>query len=259
MRGGRPSFSDLQNLDRAPVYYAFDLPTLSGDDLMKRTLDQRRKALRKLIRRLVDPIRFSETFDTSPSEMIAIVREQGLEGIVAKRLDSFYEPGKRSGAWVKLRVNRRQNFIVGGYMPRGASFDSILVGYYEGHEIKYATSVRAGFTPASRREVFARCSKLEAPECPFSNLPDATKGRWGAGMTALRRTCGFQPVTNWFHFLGFFACRAHFKPEFRWVPGSQTGLWLAEPTRSRFPIRPKSRWRVQFVTLARAARLKGSG
>ena len=89
---GRPSFSDLQNFDRAPVYYAFDLPTLSGDDLMKRTLDQRRKALRKLTRQLVDPIRFSETFDTSPSEMIAVVREQGLEGIVAKRLDSFYDP-----------------------------------------------------------------------------------------------------------------------------------------------------------------------
>lgn len=181
---GRPSFSALQNFDRAPVYYAFDIPTLSGEDLMKRTLDQRRKALRKLTRQLVDPIRFSETFDTSPSEMIALVREQGLEGIVAKRLDSFYEPGKRSGAWVKLRVNRRQNFIVGGYIPHGANFDSILVGYYEGHDLRYAASVRAGFTPASRREVFARCSKLEASACPFSNLPDATKGRWGAGITA---------------------------------------------------------------------------
>lgn len=181
---GRPSFSNLQNFDRAPVYYTFDLPTLAGDDLMKRTLDQRRKALRKLTRQLVDPIRFSQTFDTSPSELIAVVREQGLEGIVAKRLDSYYEPGKRSGAWVKLRVNRRQNFIVGGYMPRGANFDSILVGYYEGHDLRYAASIRAGFTPASRREVFARCSKMEAPECPFSNLPDATKGRWGAGLTA---------------------------------------------------------------------------
>jgi DNA ligase D-like protein (predicted ligase) len=183
-RGRRPSFSALQNFDRAPVYYAFDLPTLSGDDLTKRTLDQRRKALQKLTRRLVDPIRFSETFDTSPSEMIAVVREQGLEGIVAKRLDSFYEPGKRSGAWVKLRVNCRQNFIVGGYVPRGANFDSILVGYYEGRELKYAASVRAGFTSASLREVFAQCSKLEAQECLFSNLPDATRGRWGAGMTA---------------------------------------------------------------------------
>ena len=172
---GRPSFSALQNFDRAPVYYAFDLLTLSGDDLMKRTLDTAPQSSAEAD----TPARRSDSlfraFDTSPSEMIAVVREQGLEGIVAKRLDSFYEPGKRSGVWVKLRVNRRQNFIVGGYIPRGANFDSILVGYYDGHELKYAGSVRAGFTPASRREVFARCSKLEASECPFSNLPDATK------------------------------------------------------------------------------------
>jgi DNA ligase D-like protein (predicted ligase) len=180
---GRPSFSDLQNFDRAPVLYAFDLPIMSGEDLMKRGLDERRKSLRKLMRQLVDPIRFSETFDTSPGDMIAVVREQGLEGVVAKRRDSFYEPGKRSGAWVKLRVNRRQNFVVGGYLPRGPNFDSILVGYHEGNDLKYAASIRAGFTPASRREVFARFSKLETADCPFSNLPDATKGHWGAGIT----------------------------------------------------------------------------
>jgi ATP-dependent DNA ligase len=166
------------------VFYAFDLPIMSGEDLMKRSLDERRKSLRKLTCQLDDPIRFSETFDTSPGDMIAVVREQGLEGVVAKRRDSFYEPGKRSGAWVKLRVNRRQNFVVGGYLPRGTNFDSILVGYYDGRDFKYAGSVRAGFTPASRREVFARFSKLGRPECPFSNLPDASRGRWGAGITA---------------------------------------------------------------------------
>jgi DNA ligase D-like protein (predicted ligase) len=181
---GRPSFSGLQNFDRAPAFYAFDLPIVSGVDLMKRTLDERRKLLRKTMHQLAEPIRFSETFDTSPSDIIAVVREQGLEGVVAKRRDSHYEPGKRSGAWVKLRVNRSQNFVIGGYMPRGQDFDSILIGYYEGRNLKYAASVRAGFTPVSRREVFARFSNLETADCPFSNLPDATKGRWGAGMTA---------------------------------------------------------------------------
>ncbi len=71
-------------------------------------------------------------------------------------------------------------------MPRGTSFDSILVGYYvgrDGRDFKYAGSVRAGFTPASRRDVFARFSKVEKPYCPFSNLPDATRGRWGSGIT----------------------------------------------------------------------------
>ena len=181
---GRPSFSSLQNLDRALVFYAFDLPTLAGEDLKRRPLDDRRKALRKLTRHLGDTIRFSETFDASPANLIAVVRDQELEGVVAKRRDSFYEPGRRSGAWVKLRVNRRRDFVLGGYVPRGRNFDSILVGYYAGRELKYAGSVRAGFTPASREALFKGFSKLELAECPFSNLPDASKGRWGAGITA---------------------------------------------------------------------------
>jgi DNA ligase D-like protein (predicted ligase) len=181
---GRPSFSSLQNLDRAPMFYAFDLPILAGESLMRRPIDERRSRLRKLIKQLGDPIRFSETFVASATEMIAAVREQGLEGVVAKRRDSLYEPGRRSGAWVKLRVNRRQDFVVGGYVPRGRNFDSILVGCYDGRDLKYAGSVRAGFTPASRQALFARFAKLEVHKCPFSNLPDASKGRWGAGITA---------------------------------------------------------------------------
>jgi DNA ligase D-like protein (predicted ligase) len=180
---GRPSFSSLQNFDRAPVFYAFDMPTLAGEDLTQRPLDERRKHLQRLIQQFPDAIRFSETFKTSATDMIAVVREQGLEGVVAKRRDSRYVPGKRSGAWVKLRVNRRQDFLIGGYIPRGKSFDSILVGYYEAREVKYAGSVRAGFTPASRQALFASLAKLETAECPFSNLPDASKGRWGTGIT----------------------------------------------------------------------------
>jgi len=160
------------------------MPTLEGEDLKRRPLDERRKALRKLTRQLGDAIRFSETFDASSADMIAVVREQGLEGVVAKLRDSPYEPGRRSGAWVKMRVNRRQDFIVGGYVPRGHNFDSILVGYFEGCDLKFAGSVPAGFTPASREALFKCFSKLELAECPFSNLPDASKGRWGSGITA---------------------------------------------------------------------------
>ena len=81
-------------------------------------------------------------------------------------------------------LNRRQDFVGGGYVPRGQNFDSILVGYYEGRDLKYAASIRAGFTPASRQALFKGFSKLDAAECPFSNLPDASKGRWGTGVTA---------------------------------------------------------------------------
>ena len=156
------------------MFYAFDLPTFAGEDLKRRPLDERRKTLRKLTRQLGDTIRFSETFDSLACRHDRGCARAGLEGVVAKRRDSSYEPGKRSGAWVKLRVNRRQDFVVGGYVPRGANFDSILVGYYEGDELKYAASVRAGFTP-HRGRGFLRFSKLETAECPFFNLPEPRK------------------------------------------------------------------------------------
>jgi len=78
---------------------------------------------------LPDTIRFSETLDASVSELMAAARSNGLEGVVAKRRDSSYKPGDRSGAWVKVRANRAQELVVGGYIPGSTTFDSILVGY----------------------------------------------------------------------------------------------------------------------------------
>jgi len=83
-----------------------------------------------------------------------------------------------------MRVNRRQEFVVCGYLPRARNFDSILVGYFDGRDLKFAGSVRAGFTTASRQALFVSLAKLEVAECPFTNLPDESKGRWGTGITA---------------------------------------------------------------------------
>ena len=75
----------------------------------------------------------------------------GLEGIIGKRKNSFYEPGKRSGAWIKYRVNRGQELVIGGYVPGPNGLDSIIVGYYKGDDLVYVARVRNGFVPASRR------------------------------------------------------------------------------------------------------------
>jgi DNA ligase D-like protein (predicted ligase) len=182
---GKPSFSALQNFDDAPLlFYAFDIPLVVGEDLTKQALKERRRLLEKVLSRLRGPIRMSETFDVTAAEMIAAVRGQGLEGIVAKRLSSRYQPGQRSGDWVKLRVNQLQDFVIGGYIPAGSNFDSIIVGYYQGRRLMYAARVRAGFVPATRRAVFERFEGLAIRLCPFANLPEATKGRWGEGLTA---------------------------------------------------------------------------
>jgi len=185
---GRPSFNLLQNYatrEYTLAFYLFDLLILAGVELRTETLETRRTLLRtRVMPRLAEPIRFSETIQAPASELVRAVREQGLEGVIAKRLDTTYQPGKRSGAWVKMRVNRGQELVIGGYVPAPNNFDSIVVGYYEGQQLIYVARIRNGFTPASRVALFKHFSGLERQSCPFQNLPESGKGRWGEGMSA---------------------------------------------------------------------------
>jgi DNA ligase D-like protein (predicted ligase) len=184
---GKPSFNLLQNFGNAEhtiLFYAFDLLILAGTDLRSRPLEQRRALLRELIPALGDPVRQSETFDVPAPELLATIRQHGLEGVVAKRRSSTYQSGDRSGDWVKLRANRGQDLVIGGFVPSSNTFDSILVGYHEGSELRYAARIRSGFVPASRQRVFAQFRGLELAECPFVNLPERGKGRWGEGLMA---------------------------------------------------------------------------
>jgi len=73
----------------------------------------------------------SDALPGTPAAIQQAIRQLGLEGVVAKRRASVYHPGKRSGAWLKVKFNRRQEFAVGGFKPNGTSFDSLLVGYYD--------------------------------------------------------------------------------------------------------------------------------
>jgi ATP-dependent DNA ligase len=139
---------------------------------------------REVLPRLADPVRAAPRFDAALADLIAAVRAQGLEGLVAKRLDSVYEPGARSGAWRKMRLNRSAGFVIGGYTRGGRTFDAIALGKYEGDRLVYVARTRVGFTPASRERLMAQLRPLEVPECPFANLPEARSGRWGEGLTA---------------------------------------------------------------------------
>ena len=113
---------------------------------------ERRKVLRdRVLDRLEEPIRESPELDASLSDLIHSVKAQGLEGLVAKRADSKYEPGQRSGAWQKMRVNQGQEFVIAGYTPSGKNFDALIFGYYEGDNLMYAGRTRNGFTPATER------------------------------------------------------------------------------------------------------------
>jgi len=187
---GRPSFNTLQNYGSSNVaifYFAFDLLILAGRDLRSETLDTRRELLKsKVLSKLDEPIRYSAELDAALPDLIRSVREQGLEGLVAKRCNSVYEAGQRSGAWRKMRINRGQEFVIGGYTPTPKNFDALIFGYYEGSKLIYVARTRNGFTPPLREQLFKRFRGLQTPECPFSNLPESRSGRWGQGLTAAK-------------------------------------------------------------------------
>ena len=116
--------------------------------------------------------------------MLSAVKEQRLEGVVGKRRDSVYEPGKRSGGWIKHRVNLGQEFVIGGFTPGPHGLDAIIVGYYRGGDLIYIARTRNGFVPASRRRVFEKLRPLVMSDCPFVNLPETRKPRWGDALDA---------------------------------------------------------------------------
>ena len=185
---GRPSFNALQNYGSSATplfYYVFDVLILAGEDVTSEQLVRRRELLQtRVLSKLDEPIRESPILDASLPDLIRSVKAQGLEGIVAKRLDSRYEPGLRSGMWQKMRVNQGQEFVIGGYTASAKNFDALIFGYYKDTQLIYAARTRNGFTPASREKLFRQFRGMEISQCPFANLPEARSGRWGQGLTA---------------------------------------------------------------------------
>jgi bifunctional non-homologous end joining protein LigD len=201
---GRSSFQLLQGYgsgEQGPllIYYAFDLLSLEGTDLRNRSLVERRKLLAKLLKKAPDNIRFSEELRGSAAELLRVARQFQLEGLVAKRPDSLYESGRRSGAWVKVKLTQEQEFVVGGYtLPERSRkyFGALLVGYYKANQLFFAARVGTGFSDKRLADLYAGLQKIRRATCPFVNLPEKRRGRWGQGITpAVMKRCGWvEPV-----------------------------------------------------------------
>jgi len=190
---GRSSFQLLQSYltagaEKPPVfYYVFDLLVLDGKDLKSAPLWQRKAMAQALIARVSPIIRFSASLEGNTSRLVREMKGRGLEGLVAKLKDSKYEPGRRSGAWVKFKWTNEQEFVIGGYtQPKGtrAHFGAILVGYYKGDKLLYAAKVGTGFDQRLLVSLYGKFKKLRRHDCPFANLPEKRPGAAGAGMTA---------------------------------------------------------------------------
>jgi DNA ligase D-like protein (predicted ligase) len=179
---GRPDFHALQRFKASASrihYFVFDLLVLRGRDLMNMPLTKRRELMKSVLKLPSQAIRVSEQFDIPAENMLSAVRTQGLEGVIAKRKSSLYEAGKRTGSWAKMRLNRGQEFVVGGFIPGPHGVDSIIVGYYRGKDLVYVARVRNGFVPATRRMVHEKLKPLIIEKCPFVNLPETGRARWG--------------------------------------------------------------------------------
>jgi DNA ligase D-like protein (predicted ligase) len=182
----RPQFNLLQNYRSEASrirYFVFDVLCYQNRDTTGLPLVERRRLVRSLMFRS-PRIQSVDYFETSVAKMVAAAKEQRLEGVIAKRRDSLYQPGRRTGLWMKYRISVGQEFVVGGYFPGPHGFDSIIVGYYEGKNLMYVARARNGFVPASRRQVFSKLKHLVTSTCPFANLPETKKSRFGEELNA---------------------------------------------------------------------------
>lgn len=184
---GRPSFQALQHRDTHPthsiVFYAFDLLHLNGEDTSGLPLKTRRAKLVQVVEK--SGLLLSLELPGSVTDIVTTVRTMGLEGIVAKRKDSLYEAGERSANWQKLKLERHQEFVIGGYRPSGNdNVDALLVGYYDDQKLHFAGKVRAGIVPHVKRQLARTLNSLRMQDCPFVDLPTEGSSRWGGGVSA---------------------------------------------------------------------------
>lgn len=191
---GRPSFSALQSRMHVrsagqarrlaatmPVtYFVFDVLRLYGVDLTARPYVERRSTLDRL--ELSGPHwTVPPAFDDGPATVTA-ARQNGLEGVVAKRLAAPYRPGVRSGDWIKVRIGNRQEFVVGGWEAgeggRAGGIGALLLGYYDdAGQLLYAGQVGTGFTARKLVELGRRLAPLRRPAMPFATMPADVRGR----------------------------------------------------------------------------------
>jgi bifunctional non-homologous end joining protein LigD len=178
---GLSDFSALQNWrsesDGELYYYLFDILWYEGRDLTQLPMDARRAILKSIIPPHSN-IRYSENFDTTGAAFYKLAADMGLEGIVAKLKDSQYHPGQRSREWLKIKTNKRQEVVIGGFTNNDDSskvFSSLLVGVFEEGRLQYTGKIGTGFSDKTQREMMKQFKPLITKSCPFVSAPDVNK------------------------------------------------------------------------------------
>jgi len=211
---GRSSFQLLQGFDmgqvRPPIVFsAFDLLWRNGKDLKVLPVEERKAKLEELLKKPPGVIRYSVSFTRDIPELLDRAGKLGLEGLVAKRSGSKYEAGRRTGAWIKIKLHLEQEFVIGGYTdPEGsrAYFGSIVLGLYDRNEqLIHVGQAGSGFDQATLNQVWRELHKRENSRSPFPH-----------GVEALRKVHGARHRTIWIG-RGEFCCGSR---QQRWLPAA---------------------------------------
>jgi bifunctional non-homologous end joining protein LigD len=178
---GKSNFGALQNwrskADGDIYYYVFDLLWMDGNDLMQVPLHERRSILKKIIPE-DNLIRFSENFEVSGIEFFETAKKMGMEGIMAKKSDSIYSANIRSKDWLKIKANKSQEMVIGGYTKNDnspKSFSSLLLGVYENGKLVYTGKAGTGFSDKQQIELLKQFKPYIVTKPPFAQLPDINK------------------------------------------------------------------------------------
>ena len=188
---GRSSFQLLQRTEMdgkdAPLaFYVFDLLQLNGHSLINVPLTLRKDALMRMIPLSGDVIRFSGTLGTDAKTLLPEIQRRSLEGLIGKQRDSVYEPGRRSGTWIKLKCVTEQEFVIGGFTPPAGArkhFGALLVGYYDKGQLRFAGKVGTGFDTKLLSSLHKKMRAEARTTCPFTDLPSKQNGEWVQGIT----------------------------------------------------------------------------
>jgi bifunctional non-homologous end joining protein LigD len=181
-KDGKANFSALQNwrseADGHLVYYIFDLLWYEGKNIMELPLSERQAILKEILPTNDDNIRLSQVFTVNGLEFFEAAKKMGLEGIMAKRRDSTYIADNRSKDWLKIKVNQRQEVVIGGFTKNSGSakqFSSLLLGVYENGKLQYVGKVGTGFTEKMQKEMMQKFKPLITDKIPFTSEPDINK------------------------------------------------------------------------------------
>jgi bifunctional non-homologous end joining protein LigD len=187
---GRSSFQSLQAYEikkqkAVLCYYGFDVLHIAGRDVTRLPLTERKQLLQELLTPSAT-IRYSASLEGNVKTLLKHAQKLGLEGLIGKQADAPYEPGQRTGKWVKIKLQHEQEFVIGGYTaPQGSRqyWGALILGVFVNGKLHCVGKVGTGFDAKLLKILHVRMQPLIRKKCSFANLPAESRGRWGHGIS----------------------------------------------------------------------------